>query len=444
MIKKKLLFLNLSVRLQSSTVTIDQRCSFSVMSGTEPGQFERSNTKSDAAQPRPKKPRTTGNFEFRKYAKRHVALRIAYLGWSYHGFAIQKTPHNTIEAHLFEALEKVKLVEDALNCNYSRCGRTDKGVSALGQVVSLTVRSNLLEAEGVEITEDCTAHERKGDKTVELPYMAMLNSTLPEDIRVLSWAPVGPDFNARFNCLHRTYKYFFPKGNLDISEMREAAQKLVGEHDFRNFCRMDISGGVTNFRRRILSIDVNELSDGDSPYQQCEITIVGLAFLWHQVRCMVAILFLIGHGLEKPEIIDHMLDIEKCPSKPQYGMASELPLVLYDSVYEGVEWRRCERNYVKTVSHFQQMWTEMTVKSTMLRRMLDSLELSLLPSPPPTSQVSPLCKQGGGAYKPLLSRPTSATLEERLADHKRKRARECQLQEQEADTDRQEQLQNPL
>ena len=37
---------------------------------------------------------------------------------------------------------------------------------------------------------------------------------------------------------------------------------------------------------------------------------------------MVAILFLIGHGLEKPEIIDHMLDIEKCPSKPQYGMAS--------------------------------------------------------------------------------------------------------------------------
>ena len=37
---------------------------------------------------------------------------------------------------------------------------------------------------------------------------------------------------------------------------------------------------------------------------------------------MVAILFLIGHGLEKPEIIDHMLDIEKCPCKPQYGMAS--------------------------------------------------------------------------------------------------------------------------
>lgn len=37
---------------------------------------------------------------------------------------------------------------------------------------------------------------------------------------------------------------------------------------------------------------------------------------------MVSILFLIGHGLEQSDIIDHMLDIEKCPSKPQYGMAS--------------------------------------------------------------------------------------------------------------------------
>ena len=55
--------------------------------------------------------------------------------------------------------------------------------------------------------------------------MAMLNSTLPEDIRVLSWALVGPDFNARFNCLHRTYKYFFPKGNLAIDVSIRSASK---------------------------------------------------------------------------------------------------------------------------------------------------------------------------------------------------------------------------
>ncbi len=37
---------------------------------------------------------------------------------------------------------------------------------------------------------------------------------------------------------------------------------------------------------------------------------------------MVGILFLVGHGLESPDVITHMLDIEKCPRKPQYGMAS--------------------------------------------------------------------------------------------------------------------------
>ena len=105
-----------------------------------------------------------------RYNKRHVALKLAYLGWDYSGLAIQDTVENTIEvradsildlessfqvslewdhtskclripfpyqARLFECLQKTKLVEDLQNCNYSRCGRTDKGVSALGQVIPL-------------------------------------------------------------------------------------------------------------------------------------------------------------------------------------------------------------------------------------------------------------------------------------------------------------------
>ena len=43
---------------------------------------------------------------------------------------------------------------------------------------------------------------------------------------------------------------------------------------------------------------------------------------------MLAILFIIGQGLEEPEVIDHMLDIEKCPCKPQYGMASGKSLII--------------------------------------------------------------------------------------------------------------------
>ena len=61
----------------------------------------------------------------------------------------------------------------------------------------------------------------------------------------------------------------------------------------------------------------------------------------------------------------------------------------------------------------------------MTRRMLDSLELSLLPSSsPPTAQLSSLISSDhklGGVYKPLLLRPTSATYEERFEHHQKKK-----------------------
>ena len=99
-----------------------------------------------------------------------------------------------------------------------------------------------------------------------------------------------------------------------------------------------------------------------SPYQMCEMTIVGKAFLMHQVRCMAGILFLIGNGLEQPSIINHMLDISHCPRKPQYGMAAPEPLVLYDCTFDGLEWERDQRSYEKLVIHFQHLWTTKMVQ----------------------------------------------------------------------------------
>ena len=94
----------------------------------------------------------------------------------------------------------------------------------------------------------------------------------------------------------------------------------------------------------------------------CEMTIVGKAFLMHQVRCMAGILFLIGNGLEQPSVIDHMLDMERCPRKPQYGMAAAEPLVLYDCEFEGLEWECDQRTYEKVVAHFQSLWTTRMVQ----------------------------------------------------------------------------------
>jgi hypothetical protein len=70
-------------------------------------------------------------------------------------------------------------------------------------------------------------------------------------------------------------------------------------------------------------------------------TISGTAFLWHQVRCMVAVLFMVGRGDEDADVCARMLDVERMPRKPVYQMASKLPLVLYQCGFEPeIEWRR--------------------------------------------------------------------------------------------------------
>ncbi|KAM9175384.1 tRNA pseudouridine(38/39) synthase isoform 2-T2 [Mergus octosetaceus] len=167
-------------------------------------------------------------FDFSAYSRRHVALKIAYLGWGYQGFASQENTSNTIEEKLFEALKKTCLVDDRQTSNYHRCGRTDKGVSAFGQVISLDLRSNLSEEKKLN---GCKGNsEGKNSKSEEeLCYTHILNRVLPPDIRVLAWSPVEPDFSARFSCLRRTYRYFFPCADLDVALMHAAAQSMAVE-----------------------------------------------------------------------------------------------------------------------------------------------------------------------------------------------------------------------
>ncbi len=91
-----------------------------------------------------KKGKKAGNerpFDFSAHPRRHVALRLAYLGWAYQGFAVQENTDNTVEARLFEALLKTRLIQDRQSSNYHRCGRTDKGVSAFSQVSSLRLKA---------------------------------------------------------------------------------------------------------------------------------------------------------------------------------------------------------------------------------------------------------------------------------------------------------------
>jgi len=85
-------------------------------------------------------------FNFSAYPVRKIALKFCYSGWEYNGLAFQKapTPLPTVEEVLFQAFAKTRLVDPEKGfdgCGWERCGRTDRGVSAAGQVISLWVRS---------------------------------------------------------------------------------------------------------------------------------------------------------------------------------------------------------------------------------------------------------------------------------------------------------------
>ncbi len=97
-------------------------------------------------------------FDPSKYSTRLVAFKLAYLGKRYNGFEYSpghKTPLPTIEEELWKAFNRARLIfpKDGTNpvnpgevnfegCEYTKCGRTDKGVSAFGQVIGIRVRSN--------------------------------------------------------------------------------------------------------------------------------------------------------------------------------------------------------------------------------------------------------------------------------------------------------------
>eukprot|EP00434_Breviolum_minutum_P012591 symbB.v1.2.011096.t1/scaffold693.1/size172333/8 len=246
-------------------------------------------------------------FDWSKATFHHFALKIAYVGTNYHGNAWQDPKIcPTVEAVLFDALLKTRLIQDRQTCNFSRCGRTDKGVHSAGNYISLKLRLKPVEGE-------------------DFDYPSILNGVLPSDVRVLGSCRVPDSFDARFSCLYRCYQYYFPYSGEDIDRMHSAAQHFVGEHDFRNFCKMDIEN-VSAFRRRILSTSVRQLPGN----AVAEFAVTGVAFLWHQVRCMAAVLLLIGSGLEEANVIDELLNVEKWPRKPLYELADESGLVLRD------------------------------------------------------------------------------------------------------------------
>ncbi|RAL45722.1 hypothetical protein DM860_009586 [Cuscuta australis] len=339
--------------------------------------------------------------------KGYVALKIMYFGQRFYGFASEAHMDPTVESEIFKALDKTRLIfGNKRDLQYSRCGRTDKGVSSVGQVIALYLRSNHKQLNGN------SGWGGENDKSCvgEIDYVRVLNKVLPMDIRVLGWSPVPMDFSARFSGLSRVYKYFFWRGKLDIMAMETASQKFIGEHDFRNFCKMD-AANVHNYKRHIISFQMFPCNESSGSDQLWVMKIQGSAFLWHQIRCMVAVLFMIGQGVESPNVIDLLLDTEMTPRKPQYIMAPEIPLVLQCCEFEGVRFI-CSTDAKQTLrEHFEREYLSYKMQAAIFQEAL----LSVSSIENDNSVVKTRTKKKGTSHIPLLSRPTEPSYEERRA-----------------------------
>jgi tRNA pseudouridine38-40 synthase len=161
-------------------------------------------------------------------------------------------------------------------------GRTDAGVHAEGQVASVEIASRI----------------------PPLGFLRGLNTFLPPEIAVLEVADVPPGFNARHDARGKIYRYqvwnhpirsprlarrtWHVYDPLDVHPMREAAARLLGEHDFRGFRSSDCDR--KNTVRILRRFDVRR--DGALVSLEVE----GTAFLRNMVRILAGTLVAVGKG----------------------------------------------------------------------------------------------------------------------------------------------------
>ena len=214
------------------------------------------------------------------------ALGVEYDGSAFFGW--QRQAHAaSVQGALEAALSKVANQPIQVNA----AGRTDRGVHATAQVVSLATSA--------------TRSERA--------WRLGGNANLPPSVRIVWATPTQGDFHARFSALSRRYQYLFYEGDasalmvakacftqpLDDTQMHVAAQQLRGEHDFTSF---RAAGCQSNSPyRRLDAIKVERFG----PWVILDIE--ANAFLLHMVRNVAGALLQVGLGQRDPSWILSLL-----------------------------------------------------------------------------------------------------------------------------------------
>ena len=212
--------------------------------------------------------------------------------------------------------------------------RTDAGVHARGQVAAFTCSDRPAKSGGGWPLERGTA-----------TLVRAINSRLPDDVLVLGAEAVGPEFDPIGDCTSKGYSYRIYTGKdrplwsrrtclhiwheLDAARMADAAQAVIGEHDFAAFAAA--GHGRKSTVRTVFECRVGQ-EPGPEGGQMIVMTISGNGFLWNMVRIIAGTLVDVGRGRSAGfNITDALLtgDRRKAgPTLPPHGLT--LDWIKYD------------------------------------------------------------------------------------------------------------------
>ena len=236
---------------------------------------------------------------------KRVKIVVAYDGTNYCGWQGQPnglSVQEVLEKHLSDLLcEEIRI---------TGASRTDAGVHALGNVAAFNTSARMA-ADRISFA---------------------MNTRLPADIRIQESAEVPMEFHPRFANTVKTYEYrifnrkfpdptkrlysFFYHYPLDVEKMQEAADYLVGEHDFKSFCAVNAQSKTSV--RTIYACTVTKEAD------IITIRVTGNGFLYNMVRIIAGTLIKVGAGEFAPQEMQTILDA--CdrsvagPTAPAHGL----------------------------------------------------------------------------------------------------------------------------
>jgi tRNA pseudouridine38-40 synthase len=225
-----------------------------------------------------------------------VAIKFAYNGQRFDGYARQPG-QTTVEGELINRLIECGCIENAKENCFRSASRTDKAVSALGNVIAFNTTMN-----ETDILKKVNLEEN--------------------DLVIYGVARVDADFYPRYAML-RIYRYYLSKKDIDSATIFSTASIFTGEHNFTNFARIEPGKNPTR------TIDNIVLSHDDRFFI---LDFYAQTYLWNQIRRIISALQRVGLGKTTKEKIATAL---KNPTiRADFGLAPAEPLFLKDIIYD--------------------------------------------------------------------------------------------------------------